>query len=196
MSDSNTISSTPASLPPTTPNFPFSPTAITSQYNITQSPFCSNSHQMYQPGYSGNQDWGMGHSTFSPVLYHYPSPALSQSVSLLGSPPQYQPPSPFILCFISGNISTCFGCKTRYSKSLTPPADLCIRHQDWREFYSEKTESMQIKYGNVYYHCKPECVWLHCPFFVPSQLQVPPETLDKLTPIHKSHIRSIFGLHL
>ena len=58
-----------------------------------------------------------------------------------------QPPSLFVLCFISGSISTCFGCKIKYPKSLQPPADLCIRHQDWRKFFSTNTKSnMQTKY--------------------------------------------------
>ena len=55
---------------------------------------------------------------------------------------------------------------------------------------------MQTKYGNVYYHCKPECVWMRCSFFIPSDLQVPPETSDRLTPVHKAHLFSLFGLQL
>jgi hypothetical protein len=73
---------------------------------------------------------------------------------------------------------------------------LCIRHQDWREFFSPNTGTMQTKFGNVYYHCKPACVWMRCSFFVPSELQVPPETADRLTPVHKAHLSSVFGLQL
>ena len=29
--------------------------------------------------------------------------------------------SPFVLCFIQGNVSTCFGCKQKYLKPLVPP---------------------------------------------------------------------------
>ena len=95
-----------------------------------------------------------------------------------------------------GYISTCFGCKTKYLKSLQPPADLCIRHQDWREFFFPNTGNMQSKYGNVYYHCKLECVWMRCSFFIPSDPQVPPETADRLTPVHKAHLFTQFGLQL
>ena len=112
----------------TRPTLHFSPTATASQYNFLQSPFCG-SNQIYQPRYPGDQDWGMGYSNFCPSPYLY-MPTAPPSL------PQYQPSSPFVLCFISENISTCFGCKTKYLKSLQPPDDLCIRHQDWREFFS------------------------------------------------------------
>ena len=108
---------------------------MASQYNVMQSPFCSN-QQMFQPRYSGHHDWGMhGYSTFPPPFYQHlphapPAPPLPPPTPL----PQCQPSSPFVLCFISGNISSCFGCKAKYTKSLPPPSDLCIRHQDWREF--------------------------------------------------------------
>lgn len=108
----------------TTPSFHFSPTAMASQY-VMQSPFYGN-QQIYQPRYFGHQDWGMGYSTFPPPLYqHLPPPPASPL-----PPPslsQYQPSSPFVLCFISGNISSCFGCKTKYLKSLQPPSDLCYQ---------------------------------------------------------------------
>ena len=158
MNDATSTTSTPVAFQQSTimtPNFHLSPTAMTSQYNIMQSPFYGTNRQMYQPGYSGHQHWRLGYSTFSPSLYQCPSPSPPPHASLPpASPPQYQPPSPFVLCFISGNISTCFGCKTKYLKSLQPPADLCIRHQGWREFFSPNTGKMQTKYGNVYYHCK------------------------------------------
>lgn len=138
-----------------TPNFHFSPTVMISQYNIMQSPFYGTNHQMYQcctswpvlcglpilapilllksqwaPSLSplftsdhdsGIQDWRMGYSTFSPI---YQSPYPGSPASLPLASPQYQSRCPFVLCFIS---STCFGCKTKYLKSLQPPADLCMR---------------------------------------------------------------------
>ena len=108
MNDATSTTSTPVAFQQSTimtPNFHLSPTAMTSQYNIMQSPFYGTNHQMYQPGYSGHQDWRMGYSTFSPSLYQCPSPAPPPPppASLPpASPPQYQPPSPFVLCFISG----------------------------------------------------------------------------------------------
>ena len=120
-----------------TPSFHFSLTAMASQYNVMQSPFCSN-QMMFQPRYSGHHDWGMhGYSTFPPPFYlpnAPPAPPLPSPTPL----PQCQPSSPFVLCFISGNINFCFSCKAKYTKSLPPPSDLCIRHQDWRKFFSSK----------------------------------------------------------
>ena len=37
-----------------------------------------------------------------------------------------QTTSPFVLCFVQGNISTCFGCKQKYLKSLVPPHDIIM----------------------------------------------------------------------
>ena len=104
------------------------------------------------------------------------------------------PPLSFVL-FLAIYISTCFGCKKKYGKNLKPPADLCIRTQDFREFVSPNSGTMQTKFGNVYYHCTPECVRLRCSFFVPTELQVPPETAEQLTEAHKDHLTQ-FGLQL
>ena len=103
-------------------------------------------------------------------------------------------PSPFILCFITGNITTCIGCKNRYPKSPQPGYDLCIKHQEWRQFMSPSTATPQSKFGNAYYHCKLECIWLRWPNFVASDLVVPPEL--QLSSVHKLHISSVFGLNL
>ena len=63
MSDTTSATSTPAAFQQSTimtPNYHFSLTAMSSQYNIMQSSFYGTNHQMYQPGYSGHQDWRMG----------------------------------------------------------------------------------------------------------------------------------------
>ncbi len=84
------------------------------------------------------------------------------------------PPSgtlnPYELCFIKGNISTCMGCHNRYPKSPQAPNDLCIKHKEWQQFNPQGTDTPQSKFSNVYYHCKPECVWLRCPDFNPVEL--------------------------
>ena len=60
---------------------------------------------------------------YGPVYGQMPSPQQS-----------YAPPSPFTLCKISGNISICAGCRNKYPKKPDPPDDMCIRHQEWREY--------------------------------------------------------------
>jgi len=53
-----------------------------------------------------------------------PSPYIPPQ-PFVSTQPQYPPPSPFILCEISGNISVCAGCRNKYLKSRIPPDDLC-----------------------------------------------------------------------
>ena len=52
---------------------------------------------------------------------------------------------PYTLQFITGNISSCFGCKNKYKK---PPNDLCIQHQDWRVVYSSSMKYTKDTYRN------------------------------------------------
>ena len=68
-----------------------------------------------------------------------------------------------------------------------------FQSSDWRH---PNSGTKQTKFGNVYYHCTPECVSLHCSFFVPSDLQVPPDTAEQLTEAHKEHLTLLFGLQL
>ena len=153
----------------------FSPT-VSPQCNVLQSPH--NYGSAFSYNYSGtNPNWYTG---------LYPPPFTCN--------PYYKPTVPFVVAFITGNISCCFGCRGKYSKSLPPPANLCIKHEDWREFTSTSTGTPQSRYGNAYYHCKPACVWLQNPSFVPTELEVPEEILEKLTLVHKEYLASIFDI--
>lgn len=109
-------------------------------------------------------------------------------------PYHHQPSLPFTLCFISGNISVCIECKNKYPKTPKPPQDLCIKHEEWRQFTLPNTATPQSKFGNIYYHCRMECVWMRCPNFTLSDLQVPPEMTEKLSSAHKELLLSTFGL--
>ena len=109
------------------------------------------------------------------------------------SPYSPGPPNSFSHCFISGNISVCMGCKNRYSKPAQPPDDLVIKHQEWRQFTTEAR--VQSKYGNIYYHCNPQCVWLRYPEFVPSQVDTT-AVMQHLNSTHKAHLLHVFGLNL
>ena len=106
----------------------------------------------------------------------------------------YQPPVPFTLAFISGNISICIGCKNKYPKSPKPPQDLCIRHEEWRQFTPPNSSTPQSKFGNVYYHCRKECIWMRCPYFTSNDVQLPPEVVCNLTATHKQMLLTEFGL--
>ena len=99
----------------------------------------------------------------------------------------------FNLCFVAGNISTCIGCRDKLVRSPAPH-NLCIQHKEWRSFVSQSSGTPQTKFSNVHYHCQVECVWLRCPSFVPSELVVTTEIMDKLSQVHKEHLASAFGL--
>ena len=134
----------------------------------------------------------------SPVNYYSP---YSQYMCPLFQPPEssnmfasyrqyYQPPIPLTVCFITGNISVCIGCKNKYPKSPKPPQDICIKHEEWREFTTGMKQ--QSKFGNVYYHCRKECIWMRCPAFTSAELYIPPEI--NLLSVHKELLFSVFGI--
>ena len=127
-----------------------------------------------------------GWSSAYPYPYSYPP----------GTSPVTGATNPFSLCFIRGNIAICSGCHNRYTKTKQPPHDLCIRHKEWHKFIpaGAGTEPSHARFANVYYHCHPQCVWLHCPDFVPTHLDTS-EVLDDLSQTHKAHLNLQFGLH-
>ena len=62
-------------------------------------------------------------------------PSLVVPLKIFVTPqPQYTPPSLFILCKISGNISVCPGCRNKYPKKHDLPDDLSIKHKQWCEY--------------------------------------------------------------
>ena len=151
-------------------------------FNMMQSPMQQSPMNFYgsYPGYPPYFQ-GVQHEAGNP--FQAPLPCQSY---------HYQPSVPFTLSFISGNISVCIGCKNKYPKSPKPPQDLCIRHEEWRQFTPPNSSTLQSKFGNVYYHCRKECVWMRCPYFTSNDLQIPPEI--ELTSIHKEMLLAEFGL--
>ena len=115
------------------------------------------------------------------------------------SPPgtlSLHPSSPFTLCKVSGNISVCAGCRNKYPKNPIPPDDLCIKHQEWREYTPTGSQTPQSRYGNAYYHFNPTCVWMRFPEFVPMYLEVPPEICQLLDTSHKQRLQRDFQVYL
>ena len=108
---------------------------------------------------------------FTPPYFppSYPCPSFSPvySPSMYSSPSYSPTKNPFTLGFIRGNISVCIGCKNRYEKNAQPPNDLCIKHQEWREFTPVGSETTQSKFCSVCYHCNVECVQFRCADFNP-----------------------------
>ncbi len=128
----------------------------------------------------------------------------SPSSMYAGTPPPaygHVPPSgsmsqDFELCFRTGNISVCNGCRNQFDKYATPPFDLCVRHQEWRQFTSPVSKQPEARFGNAYYHATPTCIAARWPLFYPGSLRVPEEILNCLHVEHKHYISSHFGLSL
>ena len=143
------------------------------------------SSQYYSPSVSIPQTSSQYYSPsgFHPQGVQYPYQSLPFP-NMFQLPDMFVPPNPFKLCFIKGNISTCIGCNNKYPKLRQEPNDLCIKHQEWRQFTPQGTDIVQTKFANVYYHCNPGCVWIRCLDFVPEQLDLD-EVEGKLSPILK-----------
>ena len=137
--------------------------------------------------------------TLTPPFFYQPftpSPSSSPFPQPFPFNQSQAPSTPFSLCKISGNISVCAGCRNKYSKTAGPPEDMCIRHQEWREYTSPGSQTPARRYGNVYYHFDPQCVWHRCAAFIPSQLQIPPEVMDQLDQSHKVKLAMVFNINI
>ena len=115
--------------------------------------------------------------TCPPPLVHFSPQSTSPSLS-----------EPFILCFVIGNISVCYGCRQKYPKPASPPHDICVKHKEWREYFPPGSSTSSSRYGNVYYHCNLPCIRAKCPFFEPSMLQIPAQIAAQLLPIHTEYL--------
>ena len=76
-----------------------------------------------------------------------------------------------------------------------PPNDLCIKHQEWREFIPVGSETPQSNFSKIYYHCKPQCVWLRCADFNPLLLDTS-AIVEQLSFIHKEFLANQFGIYM
>ncbi len=171
--------------------------------SVNQSPFIGNL-SIQQPlspsasprGFPYSSPQGFPYS--SPQGFPYSSPQGYPYSSPQGFPHSspYQSMSPFVLCFISGNISVCYGCKNKYIKStMQSPDDLCIQHQDWRrEYVLPDSNTPKMKFGNVYYHCKLQCIWLRYPYFTANDLVIHDDIHQKLDSVHLNYLQGVFGL--
>ena len=100
---------------------------------------------------------------------------------------------PFVLCFVTGNISVCYGCRQKYQKPCQPPHDLCVRHKEWREFFAPGSATAQTRFGNVYYHCNTPCIQARCPFFTSDMLEVTALMAAQLLPAHTEYLATHMG---
>ena len=100
---------------------------------------------------------------------------------------------PFVLCFITGNISVCYGCRQKYPKPCQPPDDLCVRHKEWREFFAPGSATAQTRYGNVYCHCNTPYIQARFPFFTSDMLEITAFIAAQLLPVHTEYLAVHMG---
>ena len=87
---------------------------------------------------------------------------------------------PFKLYMLTGNITTCYGCKVRFART-GPPYDLIVQHEEDRQFFNPKTGAPMCKRGNAYYHVYLPCIRMCWPSFDPhTQLVIPDFVREKL----------------
>ena len=149
----------------------------------------------------------LGHTIHSPIHHSVSHTHLSPPIHrptcqhfhqwfLLVLP--YRPPaaateSPFTLVFITGNISVCAGCSSRYPKPATDPYDICVRHTEWRLFTVDGTP--KSKFAPAYYHANHPCLQKNWPSFHASNFVIQPDVFQKLSDSHIHFLRQ-FGCYL
>ena len=69
--------------------------------------------------------------------------------------------------------------------------DMCIRHQEWREYTPPGSQS-KSRFANIYYHFNPLCVWLRCSWFVPYSLEIPADLPSQLNELQRATAQSVF----
>lgn len=159
------------------------------------SPAVNPNLSMFSPIPTPAFQWNASHMQFQPA----PSPSsnfqtfISPPTSFLGG---QQTTDVFELCFRSGNIRICNGCRNNFDKQAIPPHDLCIRHKEWRSFTSPVTNQIESRFGNAYYHVNTACILARCTGFSTSSIRVENEVNVRLLKEHKDYICKFLGLFI
>ena len=101
--------------------------------------------------------------------------------------------TPFRLYILTGNITTCYGCKERFARA-GPPYDLIVPHEEDRSFFNPRTGAPMFKRGNAYYHVYLPCIRMCWPSFDPHSLII--LNFIELQSSHKQLLFDHFGLML
>lgn len=161
---------------------------VPSSTTVTSCPFTMNARTV-------NASIVSPASTFQ-CIPPYPPIGPSPMIQPYNMDPSHGGQHPFRVCYVAGNISVCHGCKGSYAKEAGPPHDLCIQHEEWRTFTNSGSGTVQSRFGNVYYHCSPACIFAVWPSFVPSSLHIPSYIHSQLGNTHKEWIYSQFGVYI
>ena len=98
-----------------------------------------------------------------------------------------------LLQFCDPRVTTCHGCrqKNRFLNQPVPlPHNLVIVTKMRRMYYEDGQERVG-KLGNVYFHCRADCVKKKQPLFFRESVTSAPNIQDLLTPEHQQTIRSL-----
>ena len=149
--------------------------------------FASPPHTFASPPYT----FASPPHTFASPPYTFASPPHT----FASPPPKFASPAQkFYIKFIVGNISVCYGCRNRYSKSPMPPDDICLQTEEWRQFTPADSLVPQTRWSNTYYHVSVNCVRHKWPMFDPKQVIVEESIQAHLVDSHREKILNELGL--
>ena len=98
-----------------------------------------------------------------------------------------------LLQFCDPRVTTCHGCrqKIRFVNQPVPiPHDLVIVTKMRRIYYEDGQERIG-KLGNVYFHCRADCIQKKQPLFLREYVTIAPNIQHLLTPAHQQTIRTL-----
>ena len=217
---SMSVTSGPSRSMPLTSGPSASSTPLASGPSASSTPLASGPSSSYLPAVYNPAQFTPGpipmlsswEQEFIPVTPYLRPPTLSTPTSLIGmqvTTPVLGPPSlltpgiisnqpntaPYVLMFLSGNISTCFGCRGNFTKPAIPPKNLVIQHEDYRS-YMDKTGIRRQKYGKVYYHLNVSCIQMKQQNFDCRAVIISQKVLEEATMDHSDFVLKQFGVRL
>ena len=150
----------------------------------------------YNSSYNSNGSQTVQQFVSPPVTFASPLPTFATPPPTFASPPSTfaSPAQKFYIKFIVGNISVCYGCRNRYSKSPVPPDDICLQTEEWRQFTPAGSLVPQTRWSNTYYHVSINCVRHKWPMFDPQQVIIEESIQARLVDSHREKILNELGL--
>ena len=98
---------------------------------------------------------------------------------------------PFTVTRKIGIISTCYGCKEKFSAEMnTPPNDLILKKLDFREWFEKQWGEIRKSSSLVptYYHLRLDCLRRRYPYTQLNNILMYHEVEDELTHEHKNKL--------
>ena len=74
---------------------------------------------------------------------------------------------------------------TTDAKPTVTPYDLCVRHEEWREFTAPGSSVPQKRFGNAYYHPSLSCLQRRWPGVHCGDIVIDDQVKQRLLPAHR-----------